>query len=1389
MWVYHYHYDYSSMIVVGIGASAGGLEALLPFVSHLSPDTGMSFIVVQHSSADQPSLLAELLRKEATVPVNEAKNGTRLQANTIYVAPHDFDIAIDNNHFKLSHPPSNQVPKASIDYFFKSLAESCQDKAIALVFSGAGSDGANGLKAVKAAGGITMAQLPESAKFSSMPKAAIDCSDVDLVVEPAEAAGKLAAIARNFEKNLGNNPAQGAPDAVNLLIDRILSTTGMDFVNYKSSTINRQIHRRMAILQSEDFDEYVRFCLENTEELSRLAYSFLVCVTSFFRDEQSFEALRDALKTIINAKSPGDEIRIWVPGCATGEEAYSIAMLLMEELGASISRYRVQIYGTDINANAIRIARRGEYNEIALQGLSREFREKYFLPLEQGFSINRSLRDLVIFSRQDLIKNPPFIRLDLISCRNLLIYLNQTLQEQVLKNFHYSLLSSGILFLGQAESLWKLNDAFTRLDRNNKLFVKNSTLVIRPDLNAKKMIDFALTENNVGSSNPIFPAHRIVGQDKLFEKYVPPSILSTREGRVLEFYNHCDDFIKIRQGKADFNLFSIIDPVFKTELRAFCHQALSDNKPVKSPPLTLVSESKNDHYRISVTPVYHQLANDSLLLISFEPVAEHSEINVPDREAALCITELEHDLQTTRETLRTVTEALDNSVGEWHIMHEEAQATNEELQSTNEELETSNEELQSINEELTLVNDELTAKTKELGELNDDLRNILESIEMAVIVTDSRMRITRYNGVGQRYLQLSSMATGKLTIESLEILFGCENLVGPVQKVIQTQQSVLIKKEKQGLHYDLTLYPYRSLDGNEVTGAVLTIEDVTSQYLTEQQIRLSASVFDAANEAIVITDENNRIISVNPAFTEITGYSKNEVLGKNPKILNSGKQTKSFYRNLWRTLEKSGSWQGEIWNKRKSGEIYPEWLSISALKEAQGGVSKYVGIFSDIGDSLRAQQLIHQQANFDALTQLPNRNLFYDRLQQAITKAHRERKLFGLMFIDLDGFKDINDALGHSLGDRVLQEVAARMAHVFRESDTFARFGGDEFTVLVPNLESETDMIAPTEKILEAIQMPIQADDHELNITASVGITIYPNDGRVAETLLKNADNAMYSAKAEGRNAYRFFTQEMHEKAQRQHRIVNDIKNAVKFERFIVYYQPVVDLQSQRLCGAEALIRWQHPVRGFISPDEFIPVAESLNLIGQIGEFVLAKACHFIAVLNSELEADLSIAVNFSSLQFVNGSCVDKWLDMINESGVGASNFVVEITESLMMSHKEHYIRQLQKLRSEGIKIALDDFGTGFSSLSYLKKLPVDIIKIDRTFIRDILVDSSDASLVESILDIANNFRLEVIAEGVEDEGQAEFLKTRPCAYAQGYYYSKPLPEDEFKQFAMGKRV
>ncbi|MGJ0516607.1 MAG: EAL domain-containing protein [Methylomicrobium sp.] len=1376
------------MYVVGIGSSAGGLEALLSFVDRLSPDNNMSYIIVQHLPADKHSALAELLKGKAKLSVEEATDGIKLCANNIYVAPAGKDIEINNGSIKLLHASSAPTPKTTIDYFFYSLAESYQDKAIGIIFSGTGKDGAKGIKAIKAAGGLTFAQQPATAKFKGMPEAAIELGGADIILSPAETALELGAIAKNLNIPVNQEKEAHLPPEIKSIVDDILKVTGMDFVNYKNSTVVRQVSRRMGILHIVNLGDYAQFTKDNPEELNQLAKNFLVCVTSFFRDEQCFNALRLALKKILANKKPGDYIRVWVPGCATGEEVYSIAMILSEELGAEISRYRVQIYGTDINAEAIQTARKGKYDELSLISLDGILKNKYFTEDDYGFTVNKPLRDLIIFSRHDLVKSPPFIRLDLISCRNLLIYFNQTLQEQILRVFHYALVSKGILFLGQAESLWSLSDAFSELNRNSKLFIKNDSHIIRPGLDSKSLINFNSTRD-INSVLPVHLVYKLLGHEKLIDLYAPPSILANREGKILEFYKSCEGFIKIKKGKADFNLFSIIDPSLKTELKAFCHSALSSKATVTSQLMTLTVDDKACHYRIKVTPVYQDSFKEVLLLISFQEVEQSFEITTLDHAAASRLSEMEQELQTARETLRTVTEALETNVDAWQVLNEEVQAANEELQSTNEELETSNEELQSINEELSQVNNELSLKSRELREANDDLRNVLDSIAKAVIVVDSRMQITRINEAGRKFFNYGFIdGAVQPNLNTLTMALGYESLISHIQQVIDTGQSLKDKLSIHKKYYELFIYPYFSRNIDTITGTVLTIQDITEQCLVEQQIRLSASVFETANEAIVITDANNQIITINPAFTQITGYEKDEVIGKNPNLLSSRRQSRKFYESLWQSIKETGKWQGEIFNKRKDGTVYPEWLSISTLKDDAGKVIRYIGIFTDISAAYKDRQTIIQQANYDALTNLPNRNLFFDRLKQAIATATRAQELVGVMFIDLDGFKDINDALGHSQGDILLQLISKRMVSILRESDTIARFGGDEFTVLVSGLETDTDIIPTVEKILEAIQAPISINEHELSVTASIGITMFPNDGNDGETLLKYADSAMYTAKSEGRNAYRFFTPAMHEKAKIQHRLTNDIKFAIKYNQLAVHYQPVYDLRRNRIIGAEALIRWEHPVRGYVSPEEFIPLAESLNLISKIGEMVLNEASCFMAGLNEILEEPLSIAINFSPLQFIPGNCAENWITIIKNSGIDINKVIVEITESLMMSHQDSYIHQLHLLKQQGIKIAMDDFGTGYSSLSYLKKLPLDILKIDQSFICDVLLDSNDAALIETIIAIAKNYSLELVCEGVEEKGQVDFLIDRGCRYAQGFYFHKAVPGKQFVELVQKNR-
>jgi len=1369
-----------NMFIVGIGASAGGLDAIRTFVSNLKDANNMAYIVAQHMSPDHPCTLAKLLANCTTLDVVKVEESMQLCVNTIYVLPYINEVHCTDDRIIVSQADSTTTPpRPSIDQLFSSLADNYKQQAIGIIFSGSGSDGAQGCKAIKAAGGITIAQPPYSADFDSMPKAAIQLANVDLLLTPEQSANKLAEFAKNPSSlNLADQDDL-PPENSQQIIQQTLKLTGIDFLNYKPATIHRQIKRRMALLHIDTLKNYGLYIKDNHNESTQLANNFLVCVTSFFRDKDSYHSLKQALQDVIKRKSAGDEIRVWVPGCATGEEAFSIAILLAEELGHELSRYRIQIFGTDINSHNINFSRKGIYNETALANLPKSLQDKYFIRQKQFITVNKLLRDMVIFSQHDLLKDPPFIRMDLISCRNLLIYLNSKSQQRILKNFHYGLVVNGLVFLGRSESIGNLTNAFADFNKKHKLYIKRQSKTFRPEINSPLSTVLNTPDESIPTESHEFE-YRQLGERKIVEIYSKPTILATYQGVILEFYNDCSAFIKVKPGVADFNLFSILDPLLKTELKSLLHRALNSRDTIFSLPVPLFIDDEEQTYRLSFNLIDSPQTQEQLFLLSFHKILP------ADIKKDQCSTEesedliaLQHELSIRRENLHSVTEALETSIYELQSLNEEAQVSNEELQSTNEELETSNEELQSTNEELTVVNDELADKTDELEQINNDFKNVLNSIKKSILVIDENLTIKQFNENSRKFFNLSSIKTHP-NLSSIEIFFNAESLINEIRQVIKSGlvfQDTLLHQQQ---YYEIMLYPYINSRTNSKTGVVMTITDITEKYKAEQQLHTAAMVFKTATEGIIVTDSNKQILTVNEAFKEITGYADYEVIGKNPQILSSGKQDKAFYLQMWGAIDNTGKWQGEIWNRRKNGEIYPEWLSISQLLDKDGKSNGYIGIFSDISNLVEAQHIIQKQANFDALTLLPNRHLFFDRLQQAMIQAKRQNKLIGIMFIDLDGFKIINDSMGHSQGDCVLQEVAKRMTHVARESDTFARFGGDEFTCFIANMESESDVIPLAEKLLLAIEEPIKVDNIKLNITASIGVSIYPNNGENAETLIQHADNAMYKAKSEGRNSYQFFIAKMHEQVVSHHRMANDIKIAVKHKMFQVYYQPVIELKTQKIVGAEALIRWNHPSKGFISPEEFIHVAEDLNIMSSIGDFVLQQACQFIAQLNKELPKPLHIAINFSNQQFLQQDCVENSLKIINESNIGCDNVVVEITESLMISGKQNYIQQLNTFREHGVSIAMDDFGTGYSSLSYLKKIPLDILKIDRSFIRDILIDENDASLVETILDIANNFELKVVAEGVEQAEHADFLDKRGCLYAQGYYFSKPVTGEDF---------
>lgn len=573
-------------------------------------------------------------------------------------------------------------------------------------------------------------------------------------------------------------------------------------------------------------------------------------------------------------------------------------------------------------------------------------------------------------------------------------------------------------------------------------------------------------------------------------------------------------------------------------------------------------------------------------------------------------------------------------------------------------------------------------------------------------------------------------------------------------------------------------------------GMILVVRDVTEQVEQEKELRLAASVFAHAVEGILITDRNNSIVRVNEAFCHITGYAFEEVVGANPRILASGRHHAEFFRGMWRRLAQEGEWRGEIWNRRKNGEIFPEWLSIRCIHDHRGRVLNYVAVFTDISERVRNQEHIFQLAYYDNLTGLANRALLMDRMEGAIAQASRDGKAVGILFLDMDRFKLINDTLGHAVGDLLLQKAASVIAGSVRDIDTVSRFGGDEFVICLSDMpgnqpDADDAAAAVAGKILKRLSEPFFLLGHEVVVTPSIGVAIYPWDGDAPGILIKHADTAMYHAKSQGRDNFQMFTRDMLSIGDERLRLQSALRKALENEEFVVHYQAQVEIESGHIIGAEALLRWCNPELGMVSPAKFIPVAEDTSLIQPIGDWVLSTVCRDWRHWREHLlmAGDLPrIAVNFSPRQFNQPDFVEKLLRVIKESGGEPDSLEVEITEATLMRNTDTALDALRRLRASGLKIAVDDFGVGYSSLSYLKQFPIDVLKIDQSFIRDLVTNDSDAQIVRAIVAMGRSLNLTVLAEGVENEEQLTFLRREGCQEVQGYLFSKPLPAPEFAE-------
>ncbi|MFA4969458.1 MAG: EAL domain-containing protein [Sulfuritalea sp.] len=670
------------------------------------------------------------------------------------------------------------------------------------------------------------------------------------------------------------------------------------------------------------------------------------------------------------------------------------------------------------------------------------------------------------------------------------------------------------------------------------------------------------------------------------------------------------------------------------------------------------------------------------------------------------------------------------------------------------------------------------------------LRTIIENEPECIKIVDAQGRLKQMNPAGLAMIEADSLQ--QVAGHSMTSVITPEYRAAfdEMHRRVLAGESIQMQFEVIGLkggHRWMETHAVPMLDNGEMVQLAVT-RDITARKQAEADLRIAAAAFES-QEGMMVTDANGAILRVNRAFCESTGYAPDELVGQTPRLLKSGRHNKEFYCDMWETIGRTGGWQGEIWDRRKNGEIYPKWLTISAVKNDDGAVTHYIGTHFDITERKKAEDRIEELAYFDQLTGLPNRTLLLDRLKQAMTASSRNDRHGALLFIDLDHFKTLNDTLGHDMGDLLLRQVAQRLTLCVREGDTVARLGGDEFVVMLANLsamerDAATGIETVAEKILAALNQTYQLDTVAFHSTASVGITLFRGQLAGIDDLMKQADLAMYKAKEAGRNTFRFFDPAMESVVKERAALEGDLRRAVEGNQFVIHYQAQV-VDKGRVTGAEALVRWQHPERGMVSPAEFIPLAEETGMILPLGHWVLETACTQLAKWAAQPEmAHLTIAVNVSARQINRHDFVVRVLEVLKDTGANPRRLKLELTESLLVHNVEEIIKKMFALRGVGVGFALDDFGIGYSSLSYLKRLPLDQLKIDQSFVRDVLTDPNDAAIARTVVALAQSLGLSVIAEGVETEAQRDFLAGSGCHAYQGYFFSRPLPIDGFEQFA-----
>ncbi|MBF0166742.1 MAG: PAS domain S-box protein [Alphaproteobacteria bacterium] len=1216
----------SKPFIVGVGASAGGLEALERFFSSLPITTGMAFVVIQHLSPDHKSMMVDLLAKRTSMVVTQAEHGLTVAADTIYVIPPGKLITIDHGILYLSAKSTTSGVTLPIDIFLTSLAKDQGARAIGIILSGTGSDGTRGLRAIHEQGGMVVVQDPLTARFDGMPRSAIESGIVDDVMMPERIFERLLSYVRQANSALDFPSLEAEADTPAGGLSRILSIlnsqTGTDFAHYKKTTLIRRIERRMHLNQVASHEDYATLLTANRQEAENLKRELLISVTNFFRDTDAFADLnRQAIVALVAKTAENGNIRAWICGCATGEEAYSVAILFSEEMERVGKSLEIKIFATDIDRNALEVAGGGTYPESVVSDVDEQRRNKYFSKNNSTYKIKPDIRRMVVFAPHNVIKDPPFTKLDLVCCRNLLIYFESNLQQAVLSRFQFALKQGGMLFLGSSETLGPQAADFEPINAKHRLYrlLHGRSLPItelRTDSARGSELQRAYPQPTIDQARREELRAVEEGTRQLLTGYCPPSLLIDEKQEIIHNYGGVERYLRIPAGEATLDVCRHLPSSIGTLVAATLHRVFREWKEISIQQADLDRDQQQasehrDIVQIRFKPLTLPKGGQRYVMMHFVSVPKFSDnlqttaidVSVETEER---IKLLESELQSSRENQQAVIEELETT-------NEELQATNEELLASNEELQSTNEELQSVNEELYTVNAELKEKVDELTNLNNDLDNFMRTTQIGTIFIDANGTLRRFTPASTEFVNLmdrdigrpfSDISTnidypnfdediahvikagaeierhvmspsGKAThvrvlpystetgaiggavvtfvdttdltrsrqrlqsyIDSLPhhiaaldkngaivavnaawkrfgdecglakdydwagriYLESCVSAGGPMvtdysdgARAVGGLRSVLDRKENffsleyinratgRKRWFQMNVSPLLPDEG----GVIVTHNEITHRVLSEARLKLSGKIIENSSEAIVITDPEERILYVNNAFTNITGYSEEEVTGKTPRLLSSGRHDKHFYAKMWTALLAQGRWAGEVWNRKKSGEVYPELVSINAIKDDRGAVINYVSFFSDI-TSLKQTERLLRQKNAD--------------LQQfAHVASHDLQEPLRMVVSFLQLLKKRHDGDLSSEAQEYISfavDGALRMNNLVRDLLEFSR------------VDSKAELNKPVEiaKVLaNALKnLDVSIQESKANITLPTELPCLPGDENLLCSLLQN---------------------------------------------------------------------------------------------------------------------------------------------------------------------------------------------------------------------------------------------------------------------------------------------